>query len=140
MKLTLEQHIDQVATLLITADQYDEALKYFLSNLAENEQLIKEQINPSPKVIEPVKGVFGETLSKVFMTLGIDEMDSNVEMRLFYHEAKNFLHGMFIKNEFNGIMLYFPSMSKGAMLVFSQETGKSHFFRITAIGKPGSKA
>lgn len=136
--MTLDEHLDNLASTLITEDKYDEALKYFLENLAHLSALMDACIAPPSEVVKDIRAVFSETLKYVFKTLQFEEEDTQVSVRFFYYPPKNFLHGMLLKDDWQGIIIYFPGMKKGGMLMAKPGLEQANYFRITKLGNAGS--
>lgn len=134
-----EEDISIMIKYLSFGDDYDEAMKHFLS-IASGEGLM-EQSDPLPQGMkDQIQQVYSMAANKINAMFQLDKKSLLKSMQFYYIKKYNFVHGMFISGTIYGATIYFPNLEKGAFAILRRNDPETHFIRITAFRQSGGEA
>lgn len=136
MAVLTEKDISVMIKYLMIGDDYDKAMRHFLS-IAGGGGVV-DQSDPLPSQmrgrIEEVYSLATRELNALF-ELDKDKLINS--MRFFYIGQFDLVHGMLLSEGIHGATIYFPNLEKGAFAVVRQNDPEMHFVRITAFRQTG---
>lgn len=134
-----EKDISIMVQYLTLGDDYDEAMKHFLSKAGGHG--LMEISDPLPvSLADDIQHVYSMTIQRLHNVFGSEQGVLIDSMRFFYISEYNFVHGMFMSSGAYGATIYFPNIQKGALAILRPNNPETHFVRITAYTQSGGDA
>jgi len=134
-----EKDISIMVKYLTLGDDYDEAMKHFLSITGSHG--LMDISGPLPAHMQQnIQQVYKATIQRLNQTFGVQQGSVIDSMRFFYISEYHFVHGAFMSSEAYGATIFFPNLDQGALAFLRPNDPDTHFVRITAFKESRGEA
>lgn len=134
-----EKDVAIMIKYLTIGDDYDEAMKHFLSK-AGGAGLMDQSVPLPLNMKDNVQEIYGMAVQKINAMFGLGESGLISSIRFFYISQYNLVHGTLVSKSVYGATIYFPNLEKGALAILRTNDPETHFVRISAFRQSAGDA